>query len=43
MPARLVFRKQTGETFASELASWDLLGFIYGKYFVNIERYYGKQ
>jgi glucosyl-dolichyl phosphate glucuronosyltransferase len=42
-PRRLVSNQRAGEAFAEELASWDLLGFIYGKYFINIERYYGKQ
>ena len=28
------------EAFASELATWDLVGFIYGKHFIQIEKYY---
>jgi glucosyl-dolichyl phosphate glucuronosyltransferase len=43
LPTRLVSNQRAGEAFAGELASWDLLGFIYGKYFVDIDRYYGKQ
>lgn len=43
LPVRIFPRHRPGETFAGELASWDLFGFIYGKYFIRIERYYGKQ
>ena len=42
MPQRLLSQR-LGQAFAAELASWELLGFIYGKYFINMERYYGKQ
>jgi glucosyl-dolichyl phosphate glucuronosyltransferase len=42
-PRRLTHPKEAGKTFASELASWDLLGFIYGRYFINMERYYTKR
>jgi glycosyltransferase involved in cell wall biosynthesis len=43
IPGRIVSREPAGEAFASELAIWDLMGFVHGKYFVNIDRYYGKQ
>jgi glycosyltransferase involved in cell wall biosynthesis len=32
-----------GQAFADELATWDLLGFIYGKHFVRIEGFYAGQ
>jgi hypothetical protein len=41
-PLHILTFKETGEAFSDELASWDLLGFIYGKHFARIERYYGK-
>ena len=43
LPRHLFFTNEMGEAFADELASWLLLGFIYGKYFVRIEKFYGKQ
>lgn len=43
VPRHLVSSKGKGMAFAGELASWDLIGFIYGKYFLRLERYYGKQ
>lgn len=43
MPLRVVSNGDPGEAFAKELAIWDLMGFVHGKYFVNIDRYYGKQ
>lgn len=43
LPRHLLFTSEAGQAFADELASWDLLGFIYGKHFIRIERYYGKQ
>ena len=35
--------QRPGQAFADELASWDLFGFIYGKYFIDMERYYTRQ
>lgn len=35
--------REEGLAFADELPSWQLLGFIYGKHFIRIERYYSKQ
>lgn len=32
-----------GRAFAGELAVWDLLGFIYGKHFVRLDKLYAKQ
>ena len=29
-----------GKAFAGELAVWDLMGFFYGKHYINIEKYY---
>ncbi len=43
LPRHRFFTREAGQAFADELASWELLGFIYGKYFIRIERYYGKQ
>lgn len=43
LPGHLLSAKGAGQAFADELASWDLLGFIYGKHFIRIERYYAKQ
>jgi glycosyltransferase involved in cell wall biosynthesis len=42
-PRRLTHPEEAGKTFASELASWDLLGFIYGRYFIRMDRYYTKR
>ncbi len=42
MPKHLMSPEGAGQAFADELASWDLLGFIYGRYFVRMERYYTK-
>jgi glycosyltransferase involved in cell wall biosynthesis len=41
-PLHILTFKETGAAFSDELASWDLLGFIYGKHFARIERYYNK-
>jgi glucosyl-dolichyl phosphate glucuronosyltransferase len=35
-----LFRSTQGQAFADELATWDLLGFIYGKHFVRIDGFY---
>ena len=32
--------RQHGQAFADELAVWDLIGFIYGKRFIQIEKFY---
>jgi len=32
--------RNNADAFANELAAWDLLGFIYGKHFIDIEKYY---
>ena len=39
----LLRRAEQGRAFASELAIWDLAGFIHGKHFVKIDRYYAKR
>ncbi len=42
-PRNLVSKSGLSRAFSGELAIWDLLGFIYGKYFIRIDRYYAKQ
>ena len=37
-----VLSRRPGSAFANELSLWDLLGFIYGRHFIRIERYYAK-
>lgn len=39
LPLHLLQRKK-GEAFASELAMWDLAGFVHGKHVIRIENYY---
>lgn len=36
----LRLRGQKAEAFRSELAAWDVVGFIYGKYFLQVEKMY---
>jgi hypothetical protein len=36
-------KKEYGLAFSAELASWDLIGFIYGRHFMQIDQFYGKQ
>lgn len=43
LPLHLMSPQTAGQAVADELATWDLLGFIYGKHFIRIERYYAKQ
>ncbi len=43
LPRDLLTRGRTGKAFADELASWDLAGFIYGKHFIHIDRYYAER
>jgi glycosyltransferase involved in cell wall biosynthesis len=40
LPRNLSATSGSGEPFTQELALWDLLGFVYGKYFVAIDRFY---
>lgn len=40
MPLSRFRHKGKALAFANELAAWDLVGFVYGKFFVNIERFY---
>lgn len=40
---RYLLAHKVGQAFANELTWWDLIGFIYGKHFIRIERYYTKQ
>ena len=40
LPRHFLSRGGKGQAFADELASWDLLGFIHGKYFFRVERHY---
>lgn len=37
----LRLRGKKGEAFRSELAAWDLIGFVYGKYFLRVDEMYG--
>lgn len=39
-PRHLLSRATQGQAFADELATWDLAGFIYGKHFIRIDRFY---
>ncbi|MBN9615838.1 MAG: hypothetical protein BGO25_00415 [Acidobacteriales bacterium 59-55] len=43
LPLHLLSRNGAGRAFADELASWDLAGFIYGRHFIHIDKYYAKQ
>ncbi len=43
LPKHRLSPQGKGLAFADELATWDLCGFIYGKHFFNLERYYGEQ
>ena len=43
LPKHRLSKGGAGLAFADELATWDLFGFIYGKYFLNVDKYYGKQ
>jgi hypothetical protein len=43
IPRRLVSAKRAGQNFADELAVWDLLGFIHGRHFARIDKYYAEQ
>jgi len=42
-PRNMLIACKPGVAFAGELASWDLFGFVYGRFFIRIEKYYGKQ
>ncbi len=43
LPRHLASSNGAGQAVADELALWDLLGYIHGKHFIRIERYYPKQ
>jgi glycosyltransferase involved in cell wall biosynthesis len=43
LPRHLVSSETAGQAFADELTLWDLAGFIYGKHFVRIDKYYAEQ
>lgn len=34
---------RSGQAFAGELSMWDILGFVYGKHFIRIDKYYATQ
>jgi hypothetical protein len=34
---------RSGQAFADELSLWDTLGFVYGKHFIRIDKYYAAQ
>lgn len=40
IPRNLSSESGSGNAFARELLFWDLLGFLYGKFFANIGKYY---
>lgn len=42
-PRHFFSRNGRGRAFAGELAIWDLLGFVYGKHFVRLDKLYAKQ
>lgn len=42
-PRHIFSRGGAAQAFAGELAVWDLLGFVYGKHFVRLEKLYSKQ
>ena len=42
LPANLLAGKGSGEAFASELGFWSFLGFVRGKFFTRIERFYAE-
>jgi hypothetical protein len=43
LPRHLASSETAGQAFADELTLWDLAGFIYGKHFVRIDKYYAEQ
>jgi len=43
IPRNLFSRSASGMSFARELFFWDLLGFVYGKHFIQIDSYYANQ
>jgi glucosyl-dolichyl phosphate glucuronosyltransferase len=42
-PFHLLIARAPEMAFKDELASWDLFGFIYGRYFIRMDKFYGKQ
>jgi glycosyltransferase involved in cell wall biosynthesis len=43
IPRHVLFTHEASKVFAAELALLDLLGFAYGKFFLRLEKYYGKE
>lgn len=43
MPRHQITRRGKAQAFADELASWDLAGFVYGKFFFDPQRYYAEK
>lgn len=43
LPKHSATKDGKGRAFADELAVWDLVGFIYGKHFVNVDRLYARK
>ena len=41
-PRHMLSRNGFGRAFAGELSTWDLVGFIYGKYFAGLDKLYAK-
>lgn len=40
IPSHMLKKNGKGHVFADELATWDLIGFIHGKHFANVEKLY---
>ena len=43
IPRQFISSHAAPQAFAGELAVWELFGFIHGKHFINMDRYYAKQ
>ncbi len=43
LPRDLLLTREAGKAFADELATWDLIGFIYGRHFMRLDRYYNEE
>lgn len=43
IPRQVLSSAAAAQAFAGELAVWELFGFIHGKHFINMDRYYAKQ
>ncbi|MGA3071460.1 MAG: glycosyltransferase [Terracidiphilus sp.] len=43
LPRDMFFTRDPRQAFADELPWWSLLGYIYGKHFMRVDKYYDKQ